>query len=114
MDGGDLYSKLKTDEVVNEEKVVYIASQILYGLDYMHSKGFIHRDLKPANIIFQDDKGFWLKIIDFGFAMDKTKIYNLKTCGTPGYIAPEIFYTENYCEKVDIFSFGVILFILLI
>ena len=74
----------------------------------------MHRDLKPENIIFENlDKHSNLKIIDFGTSrkFDPIKKMN-KKLGTPYYIAPEVL-KENYDEKCDIWSCGVILYILL-
>jgi serine/threonine protein kinase len=81
----------------------------------MHSKGMMHRDIKPENLILKDNQNDWdIKIADFGLA---TAIncgeLIFKRCGTPGYVAPEILADEKYDEKVDIFSAGVILYILL-
>ena len=74
----------------------------------------MHRDLKPENIIFQNkEKNSNLKIIDFGTCrkFDPLKKMN-KKLGTPYYIAPEVL-SENYDEKCDVWSCGVILYILL-
>lgn len=91
-------------------------------MDYLDSKKIMHRDLKPENMILKDKSKLidsTLKIIDFGLA---TKIdeeeYLFKRCGTPGYVAPEIINApsnENihYTTKCDVFSAGIILYILL-
>jgi len=80
---------------------------------YLHDKNIIHRDLKPANILVVDmqdpNAHVNCKIIDFGLATSEN---NLKTyCGTPGFIAPEIDINGDmlYNNKVDVFSFGMII-----
>jgi len=78
----------------------------------LHSIGIMHRDLKPENIILKSENGFEIVIADFGFASFKGKNLLFKRCGTPGYVAPEILEDREYDEKVDIFSAGVIFYIL--
>ena len=74
----------------------------------------MHRDLKPENLILKDENSFEIVIADFGLASFKTGTLLFKRCGTPGYVAPEILDDKEYDEKVDIFSAGVIYYILLI
>jgi len=91
---------------------------IASALDYCHSRGIVHRDLKPENILLtsKEDDGS-IKIADFGFA----KQFDLSmgdeslttSCGTPGYVAPEILNGKSYGAEVDMWSFGVIIYILL-
>ena len=78
----------------------------------------MHRDLKPQNILLKNKKKIYdIKIIDFGLSTivnTENRLY--KRCGTPGFVAPEIITDEkviNYNEKCDIFSAGVIFYILL-
>jgi serine/threonine protein kinase len=80
-------------------------------LEYMHGKGVVHRDLKLENILV--DESMNLKVADFGFATFR-KIHNLKSYrGTMTYMAPEIKEGKNYDgTQVDLFSVGVILFII--
>jgi serine/threonine protein kinase len=87
-------------------KVKSIAGIVL-GMKFIHSKGLIHRDLKPENILFDDD--LRIRIADFGssriFEVDVT----LTGGGTPLYMAPEV-PTHHYNEKVDVYSFGLVLY----
>jgi len=89
----------------------YFLSQMIDVLSYMQGKGVVHRDLKLENILVDDNLN--LKIADFGFATYK-KIDRLKSYrGTMTYMAPEIKEGKTYNGKeVDMFSTGVILFII--
>lgn len=80
---------------------------------YLHSQGIVHRDLKPENILFEKKTNL-LKIIDFGIATRKKpeEILTLRV-GTPYYIAPEVL-CKQYTEKCDIWSVGVILFLMVV
>lgn len=80
----------------------------------MHNLGYVHRDLKPENIVFESTDGEMnLKIIDFGTSRKIFKNERLTTkMGTPYYIAPEVL-KRDYDSKCDIWSTGVILYILL-
>ena len=88
--------------------------QLMNAVNYMHSRGIVHRDIKPENILLTNS--YVLKLADFGFATalagkDKSFILHTKL-GTEGYMAPEV-QTKNYQGvKADIFSCGVILFIM--
>ena len=88
--------------------------QILSCINYCHKNKIVHRDLKPENILLEQNKEFdQIKIIDFGTSLvyDPNKQLDEKL-GTPYYIAPEVL-NKNYGEKCDIWSCGVICYILL-
>ena len=75
----------------------------------------VHRDLKPENLLLRcKESDSEIKIADFGFAKKATSDQSLKTvCGTPGYVAPELLRLEKYGTKSDLWSLGVITYILL-
>ena len=82
----------------------------------MHAKNIVHRDLKPENILLdsQDKSNLDIKISDFGFACFFNPDEGLDlVLGSPIYMAPEIILKEKYNDKVDIWSIGVITYMLL-
>jgi len=114
LEGKDLYKRIKTKPRLTEKEIFDIFTQILKGVCFLHDHKIMHRDLKPDNILFSgksDDSV--IKIADFSLADDfsNNKKFTLE-CGTPGFMAPEIFTGEAYDEKVDVYSLGTILFIL--
>ena len=113
MSQGDLYQRIK-GEPLTESQICTFFCQILKGLVFLHSNGVVHRDIKPDNILMTKNKNgeIVVKIADFSLA----EYYHSKrlntVCGTPGYMAPEMFCEEEYDEKVDVFSLGIILYML--
>ena len=111
--GGDLFKHLLDYGTYNERKAAHLIQNLLQALTYIHSQDIIHRDIKPENLIvksqFEDTD---IKITDFGLSTFKGERFTLDKCGTPGYVAPEVLREEPYNEKVDIFSAGVILYIM--
>ena len=111
-DGGELFSAISEKGFFSELEANKLIRQILQTLNYLHSNNIVHRDLKPENIMLMSN-GKDLKVIDFGTAIELPKKKKLtKFIGTPYYIAPEVI-SQNYDEKCDIWSCGIILFILL-
>ncbi|KAK3230013.1 hypothetical protein Dsin_001894 [Dipteronia sinensis] len=113
--GGELFMKVAKGRVKEERARKYF-QQLISAIDFCHSRGVYHRDLKPENLIL-DENGF-LKVSDFGLsalAQGKHLDGLLHTiCGTPAYVPPEIICKEGYDgAKADIWSCGVILFVLL-
>ena len=95
---------------------------ILKALVAMHAKNIVHRDLKPENLLFKYDIYYTnifrsdaidsLKIVDFGLSASTKKESLTMRCGSPGYVAPEVLNDLGYRCKADIFSAGIILYIL--
>ena len=88
--------------------ILRVANQVSLALAYIHPT-IVHRDLKPQNILV-DVRGNY-KVADFGIARFKSGTYLATTegTGTPAYMAPELFGPDNICEKVDVYSLGVVL-----
>ncbi|XP_020106040.1 serine/threonine-protein kinase HT1-like isoform X2 [Ananas comosus] len=90
------------------EKLIAIALDIARGMEYIHSQGVIHRDLKPENILFDQD--LCVKIADFGIACEEAYCDRLaKDPGTYRWMAPEMIKHKQYGRKVDVYSFGLLL-----
>ena len=105
--GGDLrYHLSNYTEPFTEKQIKFLFSNIILGLEYIHSKDIIHRDLKPENIIF-DDKGY-AYITDFGIAWSNSEEHNGDNSGTPVYMAPEALFDLDQDFRVDYYSLGVI------
>ena len=116
LEGGELFDVIISQGFFSELDAAHIMKQILRAVNYLHSKQIVHRDLKPENIMLTNkpiDNKFEIKIIDFGTAtiFNPNKMLN-KFIGTSYYIAPEVI-KENYNEKCDVWSCGIILYILL-
>jgi serine/threonine-protein kinase Chk1 len=128
-EGGDLFDKIEADVGVSEDIAHFYFTQLVSGISYMHSKGVGHRDLKPENILLSENGN--LKIADFGLAtlFEYNGVRKLSTtlCGSPPYIAPEVISCTKgsdtrraakgsgyAADMVDIWSCGVILFVLLV
>ncbi|XP_059438374.1 serine/threonine/tyrosine-protein kinase HT1 [Corylus avellana] len=90
------------------EKLIAIALDIARGMEYIHSQGVIHRDLKPENVLIDQD--FHMKIADFGIACEEAYCDSLADDpGTYRWMAPEMIKHKSYGRRVDVYSFGLIL-----
>mmetsp|Transcript_34635 Transcript_34635/g.52970 ORF Transcript_34635/g.52970 Transcript_34635/m.52970 type:complete len:268 (+) Transcript_34635:26-829(+) len=116
LEGGELFDRIIEEQQFDEQKAAYLLKQVLLAINYMHQKNITHRDLKPENILLEskDKKKLEVKISDFGFScfFEPTDGLDL-VLGSPLYMAPEIIRGKVYNEKVDIWSIGVITYMLL-
>ncbi|GMI64618.1 PROTEIN KINASE 18, SNF1-RELATED PROTEIN KINASE 3.6, CBL-interacting protein kinase 20 [Hibiscus trionum] len=113
--GGELFSKVAKGKL-NEDDARKYFQQLIAAVDYCHSRGVYHRDLKPENLLLDENGN--LKVSDFGLsALRESRRQDgllHTTCGTPAYVAPEVIDMKGYDgAKVDIWSCGVILYVLL-
>lgn len=116
MKGGDLFDYLqRRDFTIPESLACNFAHQIATAIFYLHSYGVAHRDLKPENIIVSDDSEHpEIKITDFGLSkIVGPKETSKEPFGTLSYAAPEILQGLQYNKAVDIWSFGIIVFLIL-
>ncbi|RWS25381.1 myosin light chain kinase: smooth muscle-like protein, partial [Leptotrombidium deliense] len=113
--GGELFERIIADDfVLTEFDCIQYMRQILEGVRYMHTNYVMHLDLKPENIVCITKNSHRIKIIDFGLA----RIWNPKTearvlFGTPEFVAPEVIQYEPISPKCDLWSIGVICYVLL-
>uniref|UniRef100_A0AAQ6IVE1 Protein kinase domain-containing protein n=1 Tax=Anabas testudineus TaxID=64144 RepID=A0AAQ6IVE1_ANATE len=113
--GGELFDRIVERGYYSERDAAHVIKQILEAVAYLHENGVVHRDLKPENLLYADlSLDAPLKIADFGLSKIIDDQVTMKTvCGTPGYCAPEILRGNAYGPEVDMWSVGVILYILL-
>ena len=118
LSGGELFDKITENKFLKEDVCAYLMKQIFSAVDFCHEKKIIHRDLKPENVLIesQDEarkEFFTIKLIDFGTCDKMKKGQNLNMqVGTPYYTAPEVL-KNNYNEKCDLWSCGVMMYLML-
>lgn len=114
VEGGELFNFIHEHSGLDEMHVVHIFRQIIAALIYCHRINIHHRDMKPENILL-DRETMTVKLVDFGMAALQPIGGKLTTpCGSPHYAAPEVIKTTAYDgAKADVWSCGVILFVLL-
>ena len=117
LEGKDLldYVTNQPQAHITEKLVAGLMKQILLGLNYCHLEKLAHRDIKPENIMFADKACKQLKLVDFGFAkiLKESGEKYQTALGTPMYMAPEVVKRCPYDNKCDIWSAGIVCFVLL-
>lgn len=115
VEGGELFDRIVAKSHYTEKEARDLIKIFLLTMEYMHAQNVVHRDLKPENLLLVSEASDSdVKIADFGFAKRITELLPHETaCGTPGYVAPEILRGDHYGSEVDIWSMGVICYVLL-
>jgi tRNA A-37 threonylcarbamoyl transferase component Bud32 len=120
LNGGELFDRLIKEGAYTENRAKLVVRRILDAIVYLHDNGIVHRDLKPENIVMvSKDNDIEVKLVDFGVAAEESG--GRKTfCGSMSYVAPEILLRRGsimrrgtYGKSVDMWSFGVIVYIIL-
>ena len=131
MEGGELFNRIQEKKSFTEKEAAEIMKDICLAVKFLHDNNIAHRDLKPENLLYTRKgivlllESYWnsisnyidisgiLKLTDFGFAKETMVKDTLKTpCYTPYYVAPEVLGPEKYDKSCDIWSTGVIMYIL--
>jgi len=114
MSGGELYARLAKRRHYSEKDAAQTCRQMLLAIAYLHGHNIVHRDLKLENFLYERQDTEHLKLIDFGFAKyhERGSGKMSRSCGSLHYIAPEVL-KHSYDEKADMWSIGVIVYMLL-
>jgi len=113
MAGGELFDRVSEKKKFPEPQAANVMQQMLLAVHYLHSHGIVHRDIKLENFVYDAKDGDVLKLIDFGFSKFRERGAKMRTaCGTLSYVAPEVL-TDSYTSQCDLWSLGVIVYILL-
>ena len=116
LEGGELFERIKAKGLYKESDARKVMYNFISALKYLSENKVVHRDLKPENLILAtkgDD--YDVKIADFGlasFLTEEEKLLYLR-CGSPGYVSPELLNDLGYDCQADVFSAGVIMYVML-
>ena len=116
MEGGELYDIIAEANEISEAQASQVMKEILLGVRHLHNRGVVHRDIKPENILCTSkDWPLRIKLADFGFASALDcdgETINKEFVGSPDYVAPEIVRNKSHGKEVDMWSCGVVLYVL--
>ncbi|XP_071988098.1 serine/threonine-protein kinase 33 isoform X1 [Engystomops pustulosus] len=123
-EGGELRDFLQRRKRLSEGETRRVIHSLASAIAYLHKKDIVHRDLKLENILVHSDDAadgeelmLNIKVTDFGLAVQKGGVGSenmlQSTCGTPIYMAPEVINAHDYSQQCDIWSIGVIMYMLL-
>lgn len=112
--GQELFDKIVERGHYTEKDASNIIRQVIDAIAYLHSQGIAHRDLKPENLLSSgDNENEIIKVADFGLSKNFGEDKLQTSCGSPTYVAPEVLNSDHYDKSVDMWSIGVIIYILL-
>jgi serine/threonine protein kinase len=114
--GGELFDRIIANEYFREKDASFVSKQLLEALAYMHDRGCAHRDIKAENVLLvsADKQNYQVKLADFGLANALGEATKFQSCvGTTDYMAPEMLESIRYGFGVDVWSLGVLTYIML-
>lgn len=115
IEGSELFDKIVDRGQYSEKDASHITKQFISAIEYLHGRGIAHRDLKPENLMsIGTGANEVIKVADFGLSKNFGDEKMKTSCGSPGYVAPEVLEQETYDNAVDMWSIGVIVYILLV
>jgi len=118
-EGGELYDRIQQKQFYAEQEAKVLIKNLLEAVNFIHSKGIMHRDLKPENILLASKvSNTDIKISDFGLAkiskdFPRRLPRSHSICGSDFYLAPEVIKQEEYGREIDIWSIGVVSYVVL-
>ena len=114
-EGGELLEALETVGTYTEADAADVVERCAETLQYLHAKGIVHRDIKPENMLLSDSHDVTsIKLADFGLANVIEGKGTLSTvCGSPAYMAPEVHQMGDYDGAVDMYSLGIMTYLML-
>ena len=112
--GGELFDRIQRESVFTEAGAAAIVKQVAQALHALHSNDILHRDLKPENLLYDSEDGDLIKLMDFGLSLVRnTPDPMVGLFGSIDYMAPEVLRERSFTTACDMWSLGVILYILL-
>jgi calcium/calmodulin-dependent protein kinase I len=112
--GKELFDKIVERGSYSEKESAHVICQIISAVQYLHENGIVHRDIKPESLLSAGEgENEMVKFADFTFSKSFVEDKLTTSCGSPGYVAPEVLTANSYDQAVDMWAVGVNLYILL-